>query len=294
MPKAPGNAAEIDASMTMRRPTAFLLSSLLLGLVSGCGTSPISSEALSERLDAHNLVLVPEGDGPFPAVLLLHACFGNLGHVDRWARELQSRGYVAVVVNSMAARGLEGHFDNVAVCSGLVMRPADRARDITISIEKLRRSKRVDLERIGLVGFSHGGWTVLEYLGEPHESGSAGISSRRPAAVRSVVVVYPYCGGETASGLERWPRGVHVLMLLAENDRAVGTTRCEAVAHDQIARGYAVSLHIYPGAEHGYDVDPALVWGHEERYNEAAATDTRKRIIEFLRETLAPPAASSD
>jgi len=268
---------------------------LVCACVPACSTAPpISTDALSERLDEHNLVLVPEGDGPFPAVLLLHACFGNLGHVDRWARTLQSHGYVAVVVNSMAARGLNGHFDNVSVCSGLVLRPDDRARDITLSIDKLARLDRVDTARIGVIGFSHGGWTVLEYLGQADNAATEVGSGAARAAVISVVVVYPYCGGEVESGLHRWPNDVRVLMLLAENDRTVGTTTCQNIARDLSAQGHAVTLYIYPDVEHGYDVEPELVWGHDERYDEAAAADTRERIIEYLGETLAAPALSGN
>ena len=262
-------------------------------LIAACSTAPpVPDDELARRLDEHNVVLMPEGEGPFPAVLLLHACFGNLGHVDRWARTLQSRGFAAVVVNSMSARGLQGHFDNVAVCSGLVLQPEDRGRDITVSIEMLRKLGRVDMNRISVVGFSHGGWTILEYLGQQDDTRAGGVAARARASVRSIVVVYPYCGGEVTAGLERWPRDVRILMLLAENDRTVGTSTCEEVAHDLSSRGYAVSLHIYPGVEHGYDVEPELVWGHDERYDETAANDTRKRIIEYLRETLAVTTAA--
>lgn len=278
--------------MSVKEIAALLL---IFALLPACVTSPpMPADELSTRLDRHNLVLIPEGDGPFPAVLLLHACFGNLGHVDRWARTLQSLGYAAVVVNSMAARGLDGHFDNVAVCSGLVLRPPDRARDISLGIDKLATLERVDSSRIAVVGFSHGGWTALEYLGQGEVSVPASTSARNRASVRSVVVVYPYCGGDVASGLERWPRDVRMLMLLAGNDRTVGTSKCENVAREQEARGYAISLHVYPRAEHGYDVEPELVWGYDDRYDEAAAADTRRRIIEFLAETLAAPASSRD
>lgn len=261
---------------------------LVSALAPGCSTAPpMPADELARHLDEHNVVLMPEGEGPFPAVLLLHACFGNLGHVDRWARTLQSRGFAAVVVNSMSARGLQGHFDNVAVCSGLVLRPEDRARDITVTVEMLRKIGPVDMNRISVVGFSHGGWTVLEYLGQQDDDRAGSVATQVRESLRSIVVVYPYCGGEVAAGLERWPRDVNMLMLLAENDRTVGTSTCEKVAHNLSSRGYAVTLHIYPGVEHGYDVEPELVWGHDERYNEAAANDTRKRIIEYLRETLA-------
>lgn len=251
------------------------------------------SDELSVRLEQHNLVLTPAGDGPFPAVLLLHTCFGNLGHVDEWARRLQSRGYISVVINSMQARGLQGHFDNVAVCSGLALRPADRARDIAISIDRLRRLQSVDQKRIAIVGFSHGGWTVLDFLGQQPGTASGETIMDGRDGVRSIVVVYPYCGGEVISGLKRWPRDILMLMVLAGSDGTVGTAKCEALAREQGSRGYAVSLHIYPGAKHGYDIDPALLDGYDERYDESAALGTRKRIIDFLDETLVTRAKSA-
>lgn len=268
-------------------PAAAVVLSLAT-LTSACSvTTPIPTDDLSVRLEHHNLVLTPVGDGPFPAVLLLHTCYGNLGHVNEWARRLQSRGYVAVVVNSMQARGLDGHFDRLAVCGGRVLRPVDRARDIALSIERLRNLPAVDQDRIGIVGFSHGGWTVLDFLGRGPETTSARPATDDRDGVKSIVVVYPYCGGEVTSGLEKWPRDIRVLVLLAGRDTTVGTTECEALSREQRSRGHAVSMHVYPGARHGFDIDPALLYGYDQRYDEVAAQDTRARIIEFLNETLA-------
>jgi len=252
-------------------------------LSSGCATSvPIASDELSNRLARVNLVLVPEGEGPFPTVLLLHTCFGNLGHVNKWARQLRTRGYAAVVVNSMMARELGGHFDRMAVCGGRAMRASDRSRDIGISIDNLKRLPNIDVERIGIVGFSHGGWTALRFLGE-RDQGS-GITSHQ--GVKSVVVVYPYCGAKAFDVLTAWPREVRMLMLLAGNDTTVGTGICRDLAREQRQRGYAVDTHVYPRAEHGYDIHPDLIYGYDRRYDESAARDTRKRIIAFLDETL--------
>lgn len=284
--------------MLTRWIPALVLVSSLCTLTTACGTTaPIPSDELSARLDQHNLVLMPAGDGPFPAVLLLHTCYGNLGHVNEWARRLQSRGYVSVVVNSMQARGLDSHFDRIAVCGGRVLPSADRARDIAISIERLRQLQGVDQKRIGIVGFSHGGWTALDFLGRPPETTSARPVTDERDGVKSVIVVYPYCGGEMTSGLEGWPRNIRMLVLLAGSDTTVGTAECEALSREQRSRGYAVSMHVYPGARHGYDIEPALLYGYDERYDESAAQDTRVRIIDFLGMTLTtngdaiPPAA---
>jgi dienelactone hydrolase len=99
--------------------------------------------------------------------------------------------------------------------------------------------------------------------------------------------------------LDSWPRDVPVLMLLAGSDGTVGTAGCESLVRAQTTRGYAVYLHVYPGAKHGYDIDPALLDGYDERYDPAAALDTRERIIDFLAQTLRsgaqglPPVAGS-
>ena len=89
------------------------------------------------------------------------------------------------------------------------------------------------------------------------------------------------------SGLRRWPRDIQMLMLLAGSDTTVGTSKCRALALEQKSRGYFVRLHVYPGASHGYDIDPALLFGYDQRYDERAAQDTRKRIVAFLHDTLA-------
>ena len=236
---------------------------------------------LARRLQDRNLVLVPRGEGPFPAVLLLHTCYGNLGHVDAWAARLRERGYVAAVVNSMRARDLDGHFDRLLVCGGRTLRAPDRARDIPITIGQLRTRGLVDGNRIALVGFSHGGWTALDFLAGPPPGAASG--------VRGVVVVYPYCGDGSGHDAAAWPPDLRTLMLLAGNDTTVGTAGCVALAERQAARGYAVDLHVYPGASHGYDIDPTLIYGYDERYDAVAAADTRRRIVDFLDETLRGP-----
>lgn len=192
----------------------------------------------------------------------------------------------AIVVNSTRARGLDCHFDRLAVCGGRVLPSADRARDIAISIQKLVNLPSVDQSRIGIVGFSHGGWTVLDFLGRQPETVSARPATDDRAGMKSIVAVYPYCGGGVASGLEQWPRDVRVLVLLAGQDTTVGTSECQALSREQRSRGHDVSVHVYPEAMHGYDINPALLYGYDQRYDKAAARDTRARIIEFLEETL--------
>ena len=49
----------------------------------------------------------PDGEGPFPAVVLLHTCGGLGPHVAvDWPRFLSGIGYVALAVDSFGSRGL--------------------------------------------------------------------------------------------------------------------------------------------------------------------------------------------
>jgi dienelactone hydrolase len=46
----------------------------------------------------------PQGEGPFPAVVLLHGCGGVAKSIDSWADKLAGMGYVALVLDAFGPR----------------------------------------------------------------------------------------------------------------------------------------------------------------------------------------------
>src|ERR1700731_4728118 len=72
----------------------------------------------------------PAGDGPFPAVVLLHDCSGLGAHGSgapaRWARELGGHGYVTLWPDSFSTRGVPDGVCTNADRPGTV-RPTARA-----------------------------------------------------------------------------------------------------------------------------------------------------------------------
>lgn len=48
---------------------------------------------------------IPDGDGPFPAAVLLHGCEGVKAFQQEWAAHLTAQGYVTLLVDSFSARG---------------------------------------------------------------------------------------------------------------------------------------------------------------------------------------------
>ena len=51
---------------------------------------------------------VPDGNGPFPAIIVLHGCGGRGRGQEVWAQRLNSWGYVALIPDSFAPRGVFG------------------------------------------------------------------------------------------------------------------------------------------------------------------------------------------
>src|SRR5262249_20651165 len=99
----------------------------------------------------------PEGAGPFPAVIGLHGCAGMLDSTKRkLADELVGWGYVVLLVDSFATRGVEhactGGYSDIA---GM------RRSDAYGALAFLARQIFVDPQRVAAVGFSQGGWVTL-------------------------------------------------------------------------------------------------------------------------------------
>ena len=129
--------------------------------------------------DAHALPLqgrvwYPDGDGPFPLVLIVHGNHGMEDFSDTgygWlGRHLASRGFIAVSVdqnflNSSAADmlgGLEGGLEGENDARGWLLLEHLRQFRTWNAVPGNPFHRRVDLGRVALVGHSRGGEAVAE------------------------------------------------------------------------------------------------------------------------------------
>jgi dienelactone hydrolase len=185
-----------------------------------------------------------------PAVMLFHGCGGiEDDHYRDWAAFFVARGYVALIVDSFAGRVTGG----VGVCSGLALWGRARAVDVAASLAYLRGLPFVDPARIAAVGWSHGGWSVLDALA---------LADRRTpkderltlTGLRAVVALYPYCG-RASLARDGWRIRVPTLLLLAGADETVSAQDCRRMAQRQQRAGRPVRAVTYPGAGHDFDYD---------------------------------------
>ena len=130
---------------------------------------------------------LPAGAAPVGAVVVLHGCDGIEPHYRQWAQRLADWGYAALLIDSFGPRGFQ------EVCNrGLLVPPEAQARDAFDGAAYLRAAPQVHAQRVGVIGFSHGGWAVLKAV-------LAGLV-RRPnePAFAAAVAFYPGCEPRSA------------------------------------------------------------------------------------------------
>ena len=221
---------------------------------------------LSAELDESR----PYGGGPFPAVVVLHGCIGMTGHFTGIADRLSSWGYVVLAVDSLGPRGIT---DRCGVGS------REQPLDAYAALHYLSQLDFVDPARVALLGESLGGESALAAV---ERDMAAQYFAER---FRAVIVYYPNCV------IPAPKMTAPTLILIGEADEASPAELCrEMVAHGR-ADGAPITLTIYPGVHHNFDVAQLIPgvrhFAHWLEYNKPAAHDAEGKTRAFLATHLA-------
>ena len=182
------------------------------------------------------------------AVVLLHGCGGpydrrgELGERMRdYASLLNQQGLHALVLDSLTPRGER------QLCTQRIgqrsITQANRRLDALAAVGWLAQRPDVDAQRIGLLGWSNGGSTVLAAINTRHAAVAA--AAQRPAFA---VAFYPGCEAELRRGFET---ATPLLMLVGEADDWTPSASCHELARR--TQGVAPQIEGYEGAYHGFD-----------------------------------------
>jgi len=214
----------------------------------------------------------PEGDGPFPAIVVMHDCSGlgahSSGAPGRWAQLLATQGYVVALPDSFSPRG---YADGVCTApSGNATRKTDplpRAYDAFATLAYLRRLPYVDGNHVGVMGGSHGGSTTLVIDSTP-VAATGPLADDKLHGFAAAIALYPGCGARYGDWSVKREDGDHgkivdysgayqpvapLLILVGEKDDWTPAEHCRVLAERAAAAGYPVSIKIYPGANHSFD-----------------------------------------
>jgi dienelactone hydrolase len=213
------------------------------------------------QLAAHWRFAQPDGPGPHPALVLLSGCDGVRDNMDRWAEDAVAMGFATLIVDSHGPRGLEDFAAWRLVCAGQQLTGAERAGDLAVALAHLRAQPGVDPTRLAVLGASHGGWTVLDFLtlsdGTDPPPGltawpNGGVGAARDG-VRAAITLYPYCGAGSRAGTHGWNWSGPVTMILVDGDTVTGDGRCRSLARRMARIGLPVALTVIAGVTHGFD-----------------------------------------
>ncbi len=209
---------------------------------------------------------LPEGTGPFPAVIVMHGSDGCKHNHLRIAEKLAGRGMAAFVPTWFGYHESRAHWDHL------------RPEDIPTAIADFQQLAEVDPERTAFMGFSRGGGLALYY------------GSQTPGT-RGIVNYF---------GLTAWEGGLAELPHLSLNPDDhldfIGSITCPILSfhgdadtvvpvtntyllNDACRRlGVAHEFVVYPGVDHSF------IWNDpdNEKYDRRAHRDSWERAMLFL------------
>ena len=219
-------------------------------LVAGCSVGESVQLALPSGGQASSIpmrVVLPDGAGPFPAVVWMHSCAGlvrGARHVEDWTRRLLKMGYVVAIPDSFSERGYP-----TGVCgNGALVTAETRAGDAYAALRSLENRSDVIADHIGLMGHSHGGWTVLAAM---DESIVARVRDGARHGFAAAVAFYPECAA--GSWTRAYRAAAPLLILNGELDDWTPAEPCQRLADVARAQGQPVSIVVYSGAYHSFD-----------------------------------------
>lgn len=203
-------------------------------------------EAQAVILKAHWFAV--SASAAVPAFVLMHGCGGAFdkrgGLSERmrtYAALLNANGIHALVLDSLSPRGEK------QICTQKIgtrdITQANRRLDALAALQWLAGQPQVDPERLGLMGWSNGGSSVLAATNLRHVE-----VSRASVKAAFAVAFYPGCTAELQRGYQTTTR---LLMLVGEADDWTPAAACKELANK--TSGTAPEIEIYPGAYHGFD-----------------------------------------
>jgi dienelactone hydrolase len=211
----------------------------------------------------------PSGDGPFPAVVLLHSCLGLPPDRSAIGEMIASWGYVALFVDDFGTRGLK------QTCT---IDFPEGVADAYGALNYVARFAFVDRTRIAAVGYSQGADTALTIASG--RFASAFVLSQGAKFI-TAAAFYPPCANQGGARL-----ALPTLILVGGRDNVTPAADCARLARAQPRDISKLKFIVLAGADHAFDnpgfTGGARVYGMWLKYDGAAAEQAKAELQRFL------------
>ena len=208
---------------------------------------------------------LPEGDGPFGAVILIHEWNGLVERVKQVADALAAEGYVALGADLYEGRTGSNREENRALTREARANPEKMIANLDMAAKFLRAREDVS-GKIATIGWCFGGGVALSYaIGGEHHEGTAMFYGRLLEDPEQMKHIHHEVYGT-----------------FAEQDRGIPPEAVNKFAEALRKVGVANDIHIYDHVRHGF-------WLHVDRdleTNHEPAKDAWKRLKSYLDRTV--------
>jgi len=205
----------------------------------------------------------PAGNGPWPAVLVMHENRGLNPYIEDVARRAAVEGFLALAPDGLTPLGgYPGNDDDGRALQAKLDQA--KLRTDMLNSAKWLKGHQLSTKKLGATGFCWGGGTTNWLAATLGPDLQAGV---------------PYYGvaAETAAASKiKAPLLVH----LAEQDPRVNESY-PAYEQELKKAGVRYEIHMYPGTQHGFHNNST------PRFNEAAAKLSWERTVAFFKKHLA-------
>jgi len=252
-----------------------IIGSMIIG---GCFSSKThkfkSTSIFGKEIKLTGNLLKPEGDGPFPAIVLLHRCGGIKQWDYDWAHTLNKWGYVAFVVDSLGPRYKSQNCESFTNPNR-----GDIAMDAHSAKFYLAGLSFVDSNKIAIMGWSFGASATLTAIGNDYTK-FLPVEKKEP--FKAAIAFYPYCNDLMSDF------NAPLLILIGDKDDWTPAELCSG-RMPQEKTTHEVKLKIYENTYHCFDCRGRSTtnnMGHVLRYNSNTTSDSMIMTKQFLEKYL--------
>ncbi len=242
----------------------FLLAALTLALaISAAAAESQDVTYRSGDETVHAVLFKPAGEGPFPALVVIHEWWGLNDWVKQQADHYANLGYVTLAIDLY-----RGQVATTADQAHEIMRgvPEDRAqRDLLAATAYLRAQNFVKAKRVGAIGWCMGGGYALDLaIADPK--------------LKVAVINYGHLATEDST-----LRKIHaaILGIFGGQDQGIPVADVRKFETRLTSMDKKVEIHIFPDAGHAFE-NPNNTKG----YRADDADQAQKFTREFLAKNL--------
>lgn len=218
---------------------------------------------LSQNDSVNAYLVMPDGEGPFPTVILVHEWWGLNDWVKNNADQFAKKGYAALAIDLY--RGNVTDKPDEAHEYSRALDQEQGVRDVIAAYNYIKTVKGVDSARIGSIGWCMGGTYSLQaaiYIPD----------------LKAAVVCY--------GGLSKDPEilskiNAPVLGIFGEEDKGIPPQSVKEFENIMKEHGKQITIYDYPKVGHAF-----MNENNKAGYNKKTTTDAWKQIWSFFDKNL--------